>query len=194
MKYRITLSLVSIGLLLFGCTTQNVLIKNDGSAVVELFFNPDSESKKGEDVSDELDSLDYAELFNEFYSNSDIIEKFMVDSRGKGGYKISYVVTNIDSLGYYLDPFFGLPIETKMTTKYFEINGPNGKSNPEDDICGCTDMLKFELNLKFEKEIKRIKTKNDYVTQVSSKEVLLKTSVGHLNYNKIGNSIKIYFK
>jgi len=100
----------------------------------------------------------------------------------------------VDSLGEFLDPLFGLKAKTSLTNRYFEMIGPTGNMNPEDEICGCTNTLTFKLKITFEKTIEKIETPNEYVKKLDNHSISIETSIGEMNFNGIGNYLKVYLK
>ena len=196
-KYNFLIILVFF---ILGCSSHQILIKEDGTAHVEInIFDQNNEDITSEDsLNNDYNKKDlgnYQLTINELYS-SDIISNFQYDtlSNKSNGEKITFDISYVDSLGYYLDPLFGTYYDFKLTFDKLIINGSDGKSNPEDDFTGMTDMLEIKATIFFEKEIKKIITQNDYVKKIDNNTIEIKTSVGEMNYNRIGNRIEIIFK
>ncbi|MDX1350615.1 MAG: hypothetical protein R3279_10230 [Putridiphycobacter sp.] len=135
----------------------------------------------------------FDKAIHDFYS-TEIISNYLYQSTTGNGGKISFDISSVDSLGSYLDPLFGTYFEFKMTANKLIIMGPDGKSNPEDDIAGMTNMLSINATIAFEKEISELITVNDYVKKIDDQTIEIKTSVGGMNYNDVGNKIEIFFK
>lgn len=190
-------------LLLFivsGCSSHYILIKENGTAHVEISLfeqkNDDLASKDSINNNYSKEDLgNYQLAINELYS-SELISNFQFDSLNNGSNveRISYDISNVDSLGSYLDPLFGTYFDFKLTDDKLIITGPDGESNPEDDITGMTNMLEIKAIIAFEKEIKKIITPNDYIKKIDNNTIEINTSVGEMNYNGIGNLIEIIFK
>ena len=190
-------------LLLFivsGCSSHYILIKENGTAHVEISLfeqkNDDLASKDSINNNYSKEDLgNYQLAINELYS-SELISNFQFDSLNNGSNveRISYDISNVDSLGSYLDPLFGTYFDFKLTDDKLIITGPDGVSNPEDDITGMTNMLEIKAIIAFEKEIKKIITPNDYIKKIDNNTIEINTSVGEMNYNGIGNLIEIIFK
>ena len=191
------------GILITGCSTQIIYIKKDGTASVEIdFFDTIDKSKSNTNEKDSalaIDSTefdkkslgDYRKSIRELYS-SDVITNFTIDTTANE--VIKFDIKYVDSLGIYLDPLFGTFFEFELTDDRLLIIGPDGNSDPEDDITGLTNMIPVYALLKFEKTIKNIVTKNKYVKKIDNHTIEIKTSIGEMNYNGIGNKVEIFLE
>ncbi len=192
MKTILNLVLFTFICLFFSCSQREVLIKENGTAIVNitLFEQSNDEIDKMDSVTVSNDSLKI--LFAENYDHPSIqnlkIEDYQTSTN------ISFSMTEIDSLGMFLDPLFGIVAKTKLTNRYFEMIGPKGDMDDEEDVCGCTNALTFQLLLTFEKTISKVKTKNTYIKQIDDHQVLIDTSIGEINFNREKNKVKIYFE
>ena len=178
-----------------GCSTHHILVRENGTAhVVISILEASSEQldSTGFDYS-KKDVEDLDEVINEFYS-SDIITNYQYKTTTGNAGQIAFDISSADSLGAYLDPLFGNYFEFRLTADKFIINGSDGKFNPEDDISGITNMLSINATIVFEKEIGQIITVNDYVKKIDNNTIEIKTNVGEMNYNEVGNRIEIIFK
>jgi hypothetical protein len=191
------------GILLINCSTQTIYINENGTAsvVINLFDSID----KNQSVTSEKDATlaidstefdkkslgDYRKSIRELYS-SDIISNFIYDTTANE--IITFDIKHVDSLGTYLDPLFGTSFDFRLTKNKLLITGPDGNSDPEDDITGSTNMIPVYAILKFEKQIKSVTTKNNYIKKIDSQTIEIKTSIGEMNYNGIGNKVEIFFE
>ncbi len=196
LKYNI---LLLLSLVFAGCS-YHILIKEDGSAHVEIniFMNNNEDIASKDSVADNYtkeDLGDYQLAIEEFYS-SDIISNFQYDTTtdDENFERITFDISSIDSLGSYLDPIFETYLKFKLTSDRLIIMGPDGNSNPEDDITGFTNMLEINATIEFEKDIKQIITQNNYVKKIDNNTLEVNTSLGEMYYNGIGNRIEIIFK
>jgi hypothetical protein len=174
------------------CAVQEIRINADGTATVNTSFN----LILAADLTDSLElAADSVVTMDELYAyyDSEVIEDLNI-GRDSSNAVVTFLTREVDSLGNYMDPLAGYTPQTVLTDEYFELIGPMGDANWEDDICGCTNMLTYQLTLTFEKTIARIETENSYIKQLNAHQVLIDTSVGELNYNGAENRLKVYFK
>jgi len=164
------------------CAIQEIRVNADGTATVNTSFSL-------------ILAADSVVTMNELYAyyDSEVIEELNI-GRDSSDAVVTFLTREVDSLGNYMDPLAGYTPQTVLTDDYFELIGPMGDANWEDDICGCTNMLTYQLTLTFEKTIARIETENSYIKQLNAHQVLIDTSVGELNYNGVENRLKVYFK
>lgn len=184
--------------LLFSCSEQSILIRENGTASVQLTFNSTGETTAQQDslIANnglENDTLISKDLFTEFYNNK-LIKDLKINDEDTSRIQINFSIEEVDSLGKFLDPLFGLEAKTTLTNQYFELIGPSGNMNIEDDVCGCTNALTFKLKITFEKTIEKIETQNDYVKKLDNNTISIETSIGEMNFNGIGNKLKVHLK
>ncbi len=177
------------------CSTHHIRINENGTAYVEISIleegMTDLDSTNVDYSDEDLEALD-AQL-TEFYS-SEIISNYQYDPTDGTAGTIRFDIASVDSLGSYLDPLFGSSYEFRLTAERLIMIGSEGKSDQEDDFTGMTNMFSIHAIIVFEKEIRKLITVNDYVKQLDNYTIEIKTSVGEMNYNGIGNRIEIIFK
>lgn len=187
-----------LALFLAACTaTYNITIREDYSAHVSFTIEVGEEGSQEYSLFDQEDSAEMKmaeDTLRQFYA-SDQITNLAIDVVN-GKWIIEYDIKNIDSLGNYIHPIalFTYPVQFSHTDKSLVIEGSSGTSSQLEDICGCTDLVKINMNLIFERPIKKIITKNPYCEKVSSTEVQIRTSIGQMDFGGIQNRVEIKLK
>jgi hypothetical protein len=170
---------------LLGCT-YDILVNRDGSAHVTIVMDGTTAAPTPSDGEfNDNDSLSFNNLKPLVYNcyKSSVINNLQIDTAKNEKITIVFDIDKIDSLGKYLSPLIPYPVIFKLTNNRLVITGSDGKSDPEDDIGGYTNLLTFKMNLKFEKTIKSIKTENSYVKWVDNKTIQIESSIGEMNYS-----------
>lgn len=194
---RINCIVISVLVTLFcSCSSQEILVYNDGSALVKTHLFKIEDANYADSILDkngiEKEEILTIDQLKEYYK-SDQIDNLILKVNEDNSIETSFLIKNVDSLGQYLDPFFGNSATIIHSEKSFIIIGSDGNANELDDVCGCTNLLSYELELKFEKPIKNLSTKNAYVNRINSNTVLIQTSIGEMNFNGFPNELKIDF-
>ncbi len=196
MKQTLKPLFILIILIFFGCSEQKITIKKDGMAIVKMKVltsaTKDNDSMPSSVLQESSnDSVNFEQVTLDFYNQTGVKKLKVVDGQET---EIMFQTENIDSLGYFLDPVFGLTAQTKLTNDYFEIIGSDGQMDPEEDIGGWTNGFEYKLNLVFEKSIKKMETENDYIKQLDSHNILIETSIGQMNFYGQENKLKVIFE
>jgi hypothetical protein len=177
-------------LILNSCTVDyNVLVHKDGSAHIVHSFEVLATDDAEENTSNTVEPVDsgandeMADLFKAFY-DSDQISNFHSGYVGTK-YKIEYDLKNIDSLGNYIDPFLvGVdPVKFNLDGNKFSISQPQNETvqKGELDITGTLNMVVINLTIEFEKTIKKMSTKNDFIRQEGTNKIIIESNVGDID-------------
>ncbi|MFN8415251.1 MAG: hypothetical protein U0U66_02865 [Cytophagaceae bacterium] len=171
---------------LLGCTSYDIIVKRDGSAHVTIVMDgtpaAPTPSDDGFNDNDSLSFNNFKPIVYNFYQSS-LIKNLKIDTTKNERITIVFDIDKIDSLGKYLSPLIPYPVIFKLTNNRLFIIGSDGKSDPEDDIGGYTNLLTFKMNLKFEKTIKSIKTENSYIKRLDNNTIQIESSIGEMNYS-----------
>jgi len=183
--------------LLIGCSTQEIQINSDNSAHVKLVLFEFTEEFVEEDLDDEWEDepltipdsmqLSFDKLKNAY--SSKLIKNLSINQSQKdsSSFVIEFDISPIDSLGNYLDPIFDQRFQTSMNNNSFTFVGSDGLQKIEEDVCGCTNLLTIKSTINFDKNIKKLETKNNYIKQTSTNQIEINTSIGEMNFSGIEN-------
>lgn len=142
-----------------------------------------------ESDSTETESVNYAEIFRNYYVGQAISNLSVTEDSTK--IRIEFDISRIDHLSDYMTPIDGYEYGMKFISSKKSLILQGDPGNPEAKaLAFMYDLVELEMMLTFDRGIKKVKTKNEYAYSAGN-AVYIKTTLGQLKAYDGENKVTI---